>query len=1164
MRTTVLFFFLIILICSFNPGKSQNCIHGGLPYVQNFTTEDYQASGQCWAVAQDSFGVMYIGNGAGILEFDGNYWRLIPTPNKSAARSLAITDDNTVYVGAQNELGYLQPDSIGNLKFHSLINKIPENKRGFEDIWKTLDTHYGIVFQTAKGLYIYQNNKFRFYLTNGICHTSFYVNKRLYVRISEKGLFEFTGNDFKLVCQGEKFTEERVYAMLPYKPDTLLLVTRIMGLALYNYKQKDTTQSCIKPINNKLTDILKKKRTYCGTKLSGNAYAIGTLQNGVYVINDRGELIYHLNEAYGLNDNMILNTQTDRNNNLWITTDNGISHVLHNSPFRKFSHNYGLSGAAYNSNIFKDTLYVGTSQGAFIKKDINRFVKLTTRDGLAPPNGQTWFLKEVDNRLLFGHYLGLYEAIDTIADKYFEGYNIWMISPLQDTEYMLAGTYRKGLLILERKNDIWKIRNQVKGFEESTRFFQQDDDGYIWITNDSKGVYRIKMNNELDSVAEIQFYDDNNGLPEKHNNFVFKIKTPDKNERVIFATEDGIYNYNKQTDSFHPDTMFRKLIGSKSIDIFVSDQSGNIWYQEGGEKNSEKGVIYFTRDSAYVFTRPFKKIYNNYVENINPISRNSIFFNTGDMVIHYNKQKDIDYFQPYKALIRTVYSNDSLLIANKRLANNDLLVLTYTNNTIFFRYSASFYEDMENIMYSYKLKGFDNNWSDWSLEKQKEYTNLREGTYTFKIKAKNIYGIESEIDEFTFKVLPPWYRTWAAYIVYGLITLLSVFGIVKFYTRRLTREKIRLERIVRTRTKEIEQQKQEILIQKDMLVEQKEKILVQTQNLEEANKQLRELDKFKQGLMEMIVHDLKNPLNSIIGLSATKTSESSYKQINQAGKQMLNIALNILDVPKFENTQMKLNSKNHSVKEASWIAVSQVQLLLDAKSIALHNKINENCIAVFDFDIIIRVFTNLLTNAQKYSHNNGIIELTCDNSPEPETTGEKENSTGFYKISVRDSGVGIPPEKIDTIFDKFAQVDAKNSGTTRSTGLGLTFCKLVVEAHGGKIGVKSQLHEGSTFWFTLPKSSDTKDVTSIHVDQTNAQLKKELQLMDSDRNRISAFIPEFQLLDVYEYSRLRSLLNKIDATDSENIAQWKEEMGYAITYCNEEKYKKLLHMIKGN
>lgn len=1152
---------LAILTCNVYQGKSQNYLCGGLPYIQNFTTDDYQASGQCWTVVQDSFGVLYVGNGAGIIEFDGNYWQLITTPNKSAVRSLAITEDNVVYVGAQNELGYLLPDSIGKLKYHSLLDKIPKDYQNFEDVWKTLDTKYGIVFQTGKGLYIYKNNKFKFYFTENICHTSFYINKRLYVRITEKGLFEFTDNGFKIVPKGEIFNEERIYAMLPYKPDTLLLVTRINGLLLYNYKQKDTTQTIFKPLNNELNHILKKNRTYCGTQLSDNEYAIGTLQKGVYVINRKGEILYKLREENGLNNNMILNMQVDRHKNLWLTTDNGISHILHNSPLRQFNHSQGLSGAAYNSIIFKDELYVGTSQGAFVKKDLNRFVKLTTRDGKASPNGQIWFLKEVNNQLLFGHYLGLYEAVDTIANKYFEGYNIWMISPLQDTEYMLAGTYRKGLLILERKEGIWTIRNEVKGFEESTRFFQQDGNGYIWVTNDSKGVYRMKLNNELDSIAEIQFYDDNNGLPAKHNNFVFKIKTPDQKKRIIFATENGIYNYSTQTDSFYPDTLFRKLLGDKSIDIFVSDDSGNIWYQEGGEKNSEKGVICFTKDSVYLLTRPFRKIFRIYAENINPINRNSIFFNLGDVVVHFNKQKVIDYFMPYKTLIRTVYSNDSLLIANKQFADNAILELPYEYNTVFFRYSAAFYENMESILYSYKLEGFEDNWSEWSVERQKEYTNLREGTYTFKIKAKNIYGIESEIDKFTFQILPPWYRTWTAYIIYLLSAALVVFGIVKFYTRRLRQEKIRLERIVRSRTHEIEEQKQEILKQKNQLEEQKEKILEQTQKLHQNNEQLRELDKFKQGLMEMIVHDLKNPLNLIIGLSSAKTIEKNKEQISQAGKQMLNMVLNILDVQKFENTQMKLNNQNHTIYEAASIAISQVQLLLDSKSIELYNRINENCIAVFDFDVIVRVFTNLLTNAQKYSNNNGIIDLKCEDLTATKPDGQNNNGNNFYRISISDTGVGIPSGKIDSIFDKFAQVDAKNSGIIRSTGLGLTFCKIVIEAHGGSIGVESELQKGSTFWFTLPKASETKDITHVDENKTPVYTKKELELKDNERKKLNVFLSEFQDLDVYEYSRLRNLLNMIDAEENENIIQWKQEMGYAITYCNEEKYKKLLQMI---
>jgi len=238
-----------------------------------------------------------------------------------------------------------------------------------------------------------------------------------------------------------------------------------------------------------------------------------------------------------------------------------------------------------------------------------------------------------------------------------------------------------------------------------------------------------------------------------------------------------------------------------------------------------------------------------------------------------------------------------------------------------------------------------------------------------------------------------------------------------------------------------------------ILSKQKAEIIAQAEELKTTNDKLIELSDFKEGMTGMIVHDLKNPLNSILG-------SENIDRIKQAGKQMLTMVMNILDVQKFEDAKMKLNFENYSAYAIAQNAYSQVEMLLKEKNISFENKILAQIGVQTETEILERVFVNLMSNATKYTPNNGKISVGSEKCI--------VNSENFVKIFVSDTGQGIPADKIHLVFERFGQIEAKKSGGIRSTGLGLTFCKLAVEAHGGEIGVESQLGEGTTFWFTIP------------------------------------------------------------------------------------------------
>ena len=361
--------------------------------------------------------------------------------------------------------------------------------------------------------------------------------------------------------------------------------------------------------------------------------------------------------------------------------------------------------------------------------------------------------------------------------------------------------------------------------------------------------------------------------------------------------------------------------------------------------------------------------------------------------------------------------------------------------------------------------------------------------------------------------------------VFFLILIFLLVNLLKFNARLKKQKQI------------IEGQKQDLELNATNLLQQNEEITRQRDQLNDALSKLKELDTFKEGMTNMIVHDMKNPLNTIIGLTEKPI-------VKQAANQMLNMVANILDVNKFENAEMKIDRHNHALVKVVDEAITQVHFLVEKKSLNLHNRIKNNTSVLVDYTIVVRVFVNMFTNAIKFTSNNGSILIKA------------EEEANFIKVFLSDTGKGIPDDMWEKVFDKFIQVEARKLGSVRSTGLGLTFCKMAVEAHGGEIGLSSELQNGTTFWFTLPKGEKLK-----HTYEPDRSTPKKWQLTDRDKEKLNIFFPMLEQYSVYEYGDLEKVLTSIEP-ESSGITIWKNKLETAILACNEEQYNKLLQMVK--
>jgi len=364
----------------------------------------------------------------------------------------------------------------------------------------------------------------------------------------------------------------------------------------------------------------------------------------------------------------------------------------------------------------------------------------------------------------------------------------------------------------------------------------------------------------------------------------------------------------------------------------------------------------------------------------------------------------------------------------------------------------------------------------------------------------------------------------------ALVVILVVF-VLLFYRSKTKNLVLRNERI----------EKDNALKQLNL-----EKADIQAKLSEEEAEKLALSLKIKEELSGMIVHDLKNPLNNIIN-SSDDNPVIQNKKLRQSGKKMLNMVSNILDVYKYEFAKMPISTSENNLLKIAEKAIGEVEYSATQKNIALRNLFPSTIRVNTDPDLLIRAFVNLLTNAIKYSPMNGFVELKVD---------FEKSDTDFIRVTISDTGYGIPTEMQKKVFEKFSQVNANNSHAQGSTGLGLTFCKMAIEAHGGKIGIDENYTDGTQVFFTLPLISNIeKDIEIV------APLESPIELTADEKADLSTYLPRLENLEIFDVSELRLIVKEIELEPNLN-KEWLADLNNAVNFGNEQQFKHLISKIK--
>ncbi|MFQ3580856.1 MAG: SpoIIE family protein phosphatase [Chloracidobacterium sp.] len=787
----------------------------GARFVQNYGQDEFQSLPQMWHIAQDAQGVLYFANDAGLVIYDGARWQRLTMPNSATVRSVAIAPDNRVYIGAENEFGYLTATPNGTAQFVSLLERIPPAKRRFGSVWRTWATPEGMFFQSYRYLFHLVGEDVHVHEPDGsVARDDFvwshWIAGRLYVHQRHVGLLQL-GNDevLRLALGGEHFAERRVCALLPFDATHLLAVTQEDGLRLYQPATGEITDFPLTPRLERPLDINH------ACLLADGRIALGSNHVGVVICDREGRIGEVIGRQAGLGSPSVHWVYSDHQGGLWAAHRNGVARIEACSPLSYFDESNGLEGRVFALHRHAGRLYAGTLGGLF---------ELTTTFPTAPVRGQARFVRVVGLNDDCWHMVthgpdmlvagggGLYvialgkDGVSQVKKLDFEGRAYAFCQDPVRPERVYVGA-RRGLHRLTRRGPDWTMEMNLFGIQDEVRSLVVTDDG-LWCGTMHQGAWLVptdalQSNRQSDATPAFRI-DDRIGLPTQRETFVASV-----NGKACLATQRGVYVFDPQRRSLALASDFSAL-GEVPVFRIGADAAGDLWY---AKDFAERGRLRPGQDG--------KPQVDAQVLRLPPAGLLRAIRCEADGVVWLGGDKGLFRYEPTAAqpfgnqghtlLRRLEAGNGQALFAGYGDVPSGPLVIPYESNRLRCEVALTAFPRERQHLFRFRLDGSDRQWSAWSTETVKEYTNLREGIYTLQVEAQDLYGRLQAAVPVRIRILPPWYRTWWAYTLATVVLGgLAVAG-VRFRERILVQRNRALERLVSERTSEITRQRDEIL-----------------------------------------------------------------------------------------------------------------------------------------------------------------------------------------------------------------------------------------------------------------------------------------------------------------------------------------------------------------
>ena len=1148
--------FLLSILCLFASYAQTNISFTSL------STKDGLSSNTVNAILKDRYGIMWFATEDGLNKFDGTNFTVYRT-KPSDKKSLQA-----------NDIVALHEDKEANLWVGTSGGSLSMYNRTYDNF---------VTYPANQGTNSIDNN-----VVLSICSDSsgkIWVGHYAGVNILDPK----TKKIEKLYLRGGQKFSKAVTALFRDSKNQIWIGST-NGLYLFSSSHKQLSEFYTTPADkgsisgNDVRVIIedKQKKIWIGTN------------NGLSLFQPNGTFLnYRHNDS---NNNSLTNSDinslaVEADNKLWVGTANGLN-IIDSETGRiiqiKFdSQNvHDLTAKTLKSLLIdrEGINWIGSYRGGVIKYDKNlnffNLVKSNPFDpkGLLAPVVTSF--AETPNGKIFVGTDGGGLSIFNPASKTFQQIKLNTKLPADkrqlvilaletiDNNQLLAATYLDGLFIIDPETSKYQQLTSGNGPDDlnSNEIFciEKDSYGNRWIGTNGNGICVLNKENKV-IVRYTPTPKQVNDKILAANGYIRAI-LEDKKGNIWIATHGGgLAMLQPQTEKFTVYTMGNSKLPDDKVLSILEDHKGNLWVgtlggglglfnkqtnqftviseQEGLLNNTiykiledQKGILWISTNRGLSSYDPLTKSFANYTYH-NGVQHNNFIngsgLKTSNGYLFFGGLDGFNYFNP-EQLKKNILA-PPVLITELRISNKPVLPsedgpikenislvkridLNYRQN-----FSLSFvglnYTTPEQNNYAYKLEGFDKDWNYIGAANSASYTNLDPGVYTFHVKASTNIGVwNTKGTSIKIIVRPPLWRTIYAYLFYAL-AIVSIF----IYLRRRSIQKIQRKYIQKQEQFRAEQERKDA-------------------------QRIHELDQMKIKFLTNLSHEFRTPISLILGPVETILAEqkenafsSQLNMIKRNGRRLLNLVNQLLDFRKMEEQELKLQTENGELISFIHEVYESFQDLSERKKIHFTFSTGiSSFYTQFDHDKIERILFNLLSNAFKFTPEDGSINLDI----QKQSPSSGSNVT-WITLKVKDNGIGIPFDKKEIIFERFIQNTTNPSILNRGTGIGLSITKEFVKMHGGTIELESELGKGSTFTLLLPFTESTlnQNLIVLPAESTQTETSGNKEEAASEKNQQTGTVEDKNLLPLillvednddfrfYLKENLRTQYNVIEATN---------------------------------